>query len=88
MSTVPPHTKSQQIEPPETSHRAEERAHTMARLTLRSLRKETLTMSAKNVKTLRAAHESWNKRDFAGVVSNTAKGLAYTDHGRNITLKV
>jgi len=43
-------------------------------------------MSAKNVKTLRAAHESWNKRDFAGVVSNTAKGLAYTDHGRNITL--
>ncbi len=22
-------------------------------------------MSAKNVKTLRAAHESWNKRDFA-----------------------
>ena len=43
-------------------------------------------MSAKNVKTLRAAHESWNKRDFAAVVSNTAKGLAYTDHGRNITL--
>jgi ketosteroid isomerase-like protein len=43
-------------------------------------------MSAKNVKTLRAAHESWNKRDFAGVVSNTVKGLAYTDHGRNITL--
>lgn len=43
-------------------------------------------MSAKNVKTLRAAHESWNKRDFAGVVSNAVKGLAYTDHGRNITL--
>ena len=43
-------------------------------------------MSAKNVKTLRAAHESWNKRDFAGVVSNAGKGLAYTDHGRNITL--
>jgi ketosteroid isomerase-like protein len=44
-------------------------------------------MSAKNVKTLRAAHESWNKRDFAGVVSNAVKGLAYTDHGRDITLK-
>jgi len=44
-------------------------------------------MSARNVKTLRAAHESWNKRDFAGVVSNTVKGLTYTDHGRNITLK-
>jgi len=43
-------------------------------------------MSAKNVKTLHAAHESWNKRDFAGVVSNAVKGLAYTDHGRNITL--
>jgi ketosteroid isomerase-like protein len=28
----------------------------------------------------------WNKRDFAGVVSNAVKGLAYTDHGRNITL--
>jgi len=25
-------------------------------------------MAAKNVGTLRAAHESWNKRDFAGVV--------------------
>jgi len=43
-------------------------------------------MSAKNVKTLRAAHESWNKRDFAGVVRNAAEELAYTDHGRNITL--
>lgn len=43
-------------------------------------------MSAKNVKTLRAAHESWNKRDFAGVISNAAEGLAYTDHGRNTTL--
>ena len=35
---------------------------------------------------LRAVHESWNKRDFAGVVSNAVKGFAYTDHGRNITL--
>jgi predicted ester cyclase len=43
-------------------------------------------MSTKNVKTLRAAHESWNKRDFAGLVSNAVKSLAYTDHGRNITL--
>jgi len=25
-------------------------------------------MAAKNVETLRAAHESWNKRDFAGAV--------------------
>ncbi len=43
-------------------------------------------MSAKNVKTLRAAHESWNKRDFAGVISNVAESLTYTDYGRNITL--
>ena len=43
-------------------------------------------MASKNVERLRAAHESWNKRDFAGVVRNAAEGLAYTDHGRNITL--
>jgi predicted ester cyclase len=43
-------------------------------------------MASRNVETLRAAHESWNKRDFAGVMSNAVKGLAYTDHGRNITL--
>jgi ketosteroid isomerase-like protein len=43
-------------------------------------------MSAKNVKTLRAAHESWNKRDFAGVINNAAEGLSYTDHGRNTML--
>jgi len=43
-------------------------------------------MASKNVETLRAAHKDWNKRDFAGVVSNAVKGLAYTDHGRNITL--
>jgi steroid delta-isomerase-like uncharacterized protein len=43
-------------------------------------------MSAKNVKTLRAAHESWNKRDFAGVIANAAEKLAYTDHARATTL--
>jgi predicted ester cyclase len=43
-------------------------------------------MASKNVETLGAAHKGWNKRDFAGVVSNAVKGLAYTDHGRNITL--
>ena len=32
-------------------------------------------MSAKNVKTLRAAHESWNKRDFAGVIDNAAESV-------------
>jgi len=43
-------------------------------------------MSAKNVKTLCAAHESWNKGDFTGVINNAAEGLAYTDHRRNTTL--
>ena len=44
-------------------------------------------MASKNVETLRAAHESWNKRDFAGLVKNAAEVLVYTDHSRNITLK-
>jgi steroid delta-isomerase-like uncharacterized protein len=39
-------------------------------------------MSAKNVNTLRAAHESWNKRDFAGVIRDAAKSFTYTDHAR------
>jgi ketosteroid isomerase-like protein len=43
-------------------------------------------MASKNVKTLRAAHESWNKRDFAGVIQNAAENLTYTDHARAITL--
>jgi steroid delta-isomerase-like uncharacterized protein len=43
-------------------------------------------MSAKNVKVLRAAHESWNKRDFAGVIEKAAENLAYSDHPRAITL--
>jgi ketosteroid isomerase-like protein len=44
-------------------------------------------MASKNVETLRAAHESWNKRDFAGLVKNAAEVLVYTDHSRNVTLK-
>ncbi len=43
-------------------------------------------MSAKNVETLRAAHESWNRRDFPGIVRNATDGLVYTDHSRNTTL--
>lgn len=37
-------------------------------------------MASKNVETLRAAHESWNKRDFEGLVKNVAEGLVYADH--------
>ena len=36
-------------------------------------------MASKNVETLRAAHESWNRRDFQGIVRNAAEGLTYTD---------
>jgi len=43
-------------------------------------------MASKNIETLRAAHESWNRRDFAGVVRNSAEGLVYTDRSRNLTL--
>jgi hypothetical protein len=43
-------------------------------------------MSSKNVKTLRAAHESWNRRDFQGVIRDSIEDLVYTDHGRTLTL--
>ena len=43
-------------------------------------------MSAKNVETVRTAHDSWNRRDFPGVVSNVAEGLVYTDNARALTL--
>src|SRR3989442_4994923 len=44
------------------------------------------TMASKNVETLRAAHESWNRRDFQGIVRNAAEDLVYTDHARALTL--
>jgi steroid delta-isomerase-like uncharacterized protein len=43
-------------------------------------------MSAKNVERIRAAHESWNRRDFQGVIRDAVEGLVYTDHGRNLTM--
>ncbi len=43
-------------------------------------------MASKNVETLRAAHESWNKRDFQGIVRNAAENLVYTDRPRSLTL--
>jgi len=44
-------------------------------------------MASKNVETVRAAHESWNRRDFQGVVRDSSENLVYTDHGRSLTLK-
>src|ERR1700739_278057 len=41
--------------------------------------------ASKNVDTLRAAHESWNKRDFAGLTRNVVEGLVYTDNARALT---
>jgi len=43
-------------------------------------------MASKNVEMIRSAHESWNKRDFAGVVKNAVEGLVYTDNARAVTL--
>jgi predicted ester cyclase len=51
-----------------------------------STSKKGATRASKNVETLRAAHESWNRRDFASVVRNSAESLAYTDNARSLTL--
>ena len=42
-------------------------------------------MASTNVEVLRSAHESWNKRDFAGVVKNAAEKLTYTDNALAVT---
>lgn len=44
-------------------------------------------MASKNVETVRAAHDSWNRRDFQGVIRDSSQDLVYTDHGRSLTLK-
>jgi steroid delta-isomerase-like uncharacterized protein len=44
-------------------------------------------MASKNVETLRAAHQSWNRRDFEGTVSAMTESASYTDHARNLQLK-
>ncbi len=43
-------------------------------------------MASKNVEALRAVHESWNRRDFAGIVRNSAESLVYTDNARSLSL--
>jgi C-1 hydroxylase len=44
-------------------------------------------MASKNVESVRAAHESWNRRDFDGIVRNMADNLVYADRPRNLTIK-
>lgn len=41
---------------------------------------------SKNVETIRAAHESWNRRDFDGLVRNMVDNVVYTDRASNLTL--
>ena len=43
-------------------------------------------MASKNVEIIRSVHESWNHRDFQGVVRDSSEGLFYTNHGRSLTL--
>ncbi len=44
-------------------------------------------MSAKNVETMRAAHEGWNRRDFNAIIKNCTENFEYLDHARNVTLQ-
>jgi steroid delta-isomerase-like uncharacterized protein len=43
-------------------------------------------MASKNVETMRTGHESWNRRDFEGVIRTASEGLSYTDNGSNQTM--
>lgn len=43
-------------------------------------------MASKNVETIRAAHESWNRRDFDGLVRDTADNIVYTDQATRLTV--
>jgi steroid delta-isomerase-like uncharacterized protein len=42
---------------------------------------------SKGLDNIRAAHESWNRRDFDGVISNVSDTLTYTDKALNHTFK-
>ena len=44
-------------------------------------------MASKNVETVRAAHESWNRRDFDATVSAMAENVSYIDRARNLQLQ-
>src|SRR5437899_4297452 len=88
MSIAQPPTRSQPAKLPKNSHdRAQRAGHKRGSPDLALFKTKGGTrMASKNVETLRAAHESWNKRDFPGVVKNAAEGLVYTDNARAVTL--
>lgn len=43
-------------------------------------------MPSNNVETIRASHESWNNREMAACLKNTADNVVYTDNARGITM--
>ena len=43
-------------------------------------------MPSQNLKSLRAAHENWNRRDFDALVSAMREDVSYTDHPRGLIL--
>jgi steroid delta-isomerase-like uncharacterized protein len=44
-------------------------------------------MSAENVATFRAAHQAFNRRDFAAVVASMTDDVVYEDRARNVTFR-
>jgi steroid delta-isomerase-like uncharacterized protein len=44
-------------------------------------------MASRNVETIRAAHEGWNRRDFNAVTRDLSDNCVYTDHARNQTIR-
>lgn len=44
-------------------------------------------MATKNVEIVRSAHDSWNRRDFDGVVRDMDDNVVYNDKARNLTLQ-
>jgi steroid delta-isomerase-like uncharacterized protein len=46
---------------------------------------EEVVMASKNVDTLRAAHQSFNRRDFDAVLRAMAENFSYRDHARGVT---
>jgi steroid delta-isomerase-like uncharacterized protein len=43
-------------------------------------------MATRNVEIVRAAHDSWNRRDFDGLVRDMDDNIVYNDKARNLTL--
>ena len=44
-------------------------------------------MSSRNVETLRAAHQAFNRRDFDTVVNNMTEDATYQDRARNVSFR-